>query len=104
MKRYLSLIPALLAFTLLLAAFPSASQLAAAPKQQATMAATEGASTFDPAVCFRADVKSDKEVSMTAKKPPFKIGISNSFIGNAWRTQMIQMATAYGNSADGKAL
>src|SRR5689334_1251590 len=105
MKRYLTLLPVLLVVTLLAAAFPTSSQLVAAPAKQETPAATEAAAAgFDPAVCFRADKASDKEISMDAKKPPFKIGVSNSFIGNSWRTQMIQMATAYGQSTDGKAL
>ncbi len=104
MKRHHLFVLIIVAFTLSIAVLPVSRHLSAAPRQQATMAATQSGSGFDPAVCFRAAKTSDKEVSMTAKKPPFKIGISNSFIGNAWRTQMIQMATAYGNSASGKAL
>ncbi|MEP7288337.1 MAG: sugar ABC transporter substrate-binding protein [Chloroflexota bacterium] len=104
MKRYIALVPILLIVTLLVSALPSSSQLVAAPAKQATAASTAAAPGFDPAVCFRADKSSDKEISMGAKKAPFKIGISNSFIGNSWRTQMIQMATAYGQSPDGKAL
>jgi len=108
MKRHYLFVLVLLTLAMVAAALPGAHQLSAAPDQQATMAATmagtEAAVGFDPAVCFRAASNSDKEISMEAKKPPFKIGISNSFIGNAWRTQMIQMATAFGNSPDGKAL
>jgi len=108
MKRHYLFVLVLLTFAMIGAAFPGSRQLSASPAQQATMAATmaatEAAGGFDPAVCFRAATNSDKEISMDAKKPPFKIGISNSFIGNSWRTQMIQMATAYGNSEDGKAL
>jgi len=84
---------------------PASTRLTASQATPAaTEAGTEAATGFDPAVCFRAATNSDKDISMDAKKPPFKIGISNSFIGNSWRTQMIQMATAYGNSPDGKAL
>jgi len=104
MKRYSVFVLALLAVVLVGAMLPGSRQLSAAPKQQATMAATKAAAGFDPAVCFRAAATSDKEISVPAKKAPFKIGISNSFIGNAWRTQMIQMATAYGNSTEGKSL
>jgi len=104
MKRHGLFISGLLILALVGVVIPASGQLSAAPNPQATMAATQAAAGFDPAVCFRAATNSDKQVSMTAKKPPFKIGISNSFIGNAWRTQMIQMATAYGNSPDGKAL
>ncbi|MCC7449544.1 MAG: ABC transporter substrate-binding protein [Anaerolineae bacterium] len=70
----------------------------------ATMAGTETAGGFDPAVCFRAAPSNDKEVSYPAKTGPFKIGISNSFIGNAWRTQMIQMAKAYAETPEIKAM
>jgi ribose transport system substrate-binding protein len=104
MKRHYFLVLILLAFVVTMAAMPGTGQLNAAPGLQATAAATEAGGGFDPEVCFRAAANSDKEISMEAKKPPFKIGISNSFIGNSWRTQMIQMATAYGNSPDGKAL
>lgn len=104
MKRHALVIPVLLVAMLIMSALPGSLRLTAAPNGQATMAATTAATGFDPAVCFRAATNSDKEISMTAKKPPFKIAISNSFIGNSWRTQMIQMATAYGNSPDGKAL
>lgn len=104
MKHHFLFVLGLLVVVMVAAAIPGTQTLNAAPNQQATMAATEAVSGFDPAVCFRAASNSDKEISMEAKKPPFKIGISNSFIGNAWRTQMIQMATAYGNSDEGKAL
>src|SRR3954454_24655781 len=104
MKRHFFLILILLALVVTAGALPGTHQINAASALQATMAATASGGGFDPDVCFRADKASDKEISMTAKKPPFKIGISNSFIGNSWRTQMIQMATAYGNSPDGKAL
>jgi len=32
--------------------------------------------------------------------PPYNIALSNSYIGNVWRTQMIKMAKAYAESAD----
>src|SRR5690606_16752478 len=34
-------------------------------------------------------------VSWEAKQPPFKIALSNSYIGNTWRTEMVQIAKAY---------
>ncbi|MFN8449192.1 MAG: sugar ABC transporter substrate-binding protein [Anaerolineae bacterium] len=55
----------------------------------------DAASEYDPDACFVAAPNNDTMVSMEAKEPPYLIGISNSFIGNAWRTQMIQMAQAF---------
>jgi ribose transport system substrate-binding protein len=50
---------------------------------------------YDPEVCFAAAESNDGMVQYDAKEGPFVIGISNSFIGNAWRTQMLQMAQAF---------
>lgn len=57
--------------------------------------ATPEMSQYDPTACFRAAPNNDGMVSYPAKEGPYTIGISNSFIGNAWRTQMIQMAEAW---------
>lgn len=51
--------------------------------------------TYDPEACFRPAAEDTETVSFPAKEGPYTIGISNSFIGNAWRTQMIQMAEAF---------
>jgi ribose transport system substrate-binding protein len=67
--------------------------------QDATEEPTEEVMTeevaYDPAECFRAATEDTEMVSFPAKEAPYTIAISNSFIGNAWRTQMIQMAQAY---------
>src|SRR5689334_24415039 len=63
--------------------------------QDATAEATAEAVKYDPAACFAAAKSNDKMVKMDAKTGPFTIGISNSYIGNAWRTQMLQMAQAF---------
>jgi ribose transport system substrate-binding protein len=102
MKRHLLFVVALLVLALIVTAVPGTSQITA--RAQATAAATQAAEGFDPAICFRAASNNDKEVSFEAKKPPFKIAINNGYIGNAWRTQMIQMATAYGATPEIKAL
>ncbi len=52
-------------------------------------------SVFDPAVCYTplndaATVQYD-----AVGEGPFNIALSNSYIGNVWRTQMIQMAQAF---------
>src|SRR5258708_12157974 len=82
----------------------SSQQRVAAQTVQATMEGTSISTGYDPDVCFRAAANNDKTVSYPAKTGPFKLGISNSFLGNSWRTQMIQMATAFGNSPEGKAI
>ncbi|HLA42245.1 MAG TPA: substrate-binding domain-containing protein, partial [Aggregatilineales bacterium] len=55
----------------------------------------DGTSEYDPEACFRPTSEDTETVSFDAQEGPFVIGISNSFIGNAWRTQMIQMAQAF---------
>ncbi len=52
-------------------------------------------SGYDPAACFQPAVNNDRTVKFSPKPPPYKIAVSNSYIGNAWRTQMIQIAKAY---------
>jgi ribose transport system substrate-binding protein len=73
--------------------FPSLAQ-DATPEADMTEEAAEEVQ-YDPEACFRAATEDTEMVSFEAKEGPFTIGISNSFIGNAWRTQMIQMAQAF---------
>lgn len=56
---------------------------------------TPAASEYDPAECFVAAPSNDRMIQREPKEGPYVIGISNSYIGNAWRTQMIQMAQAF---------
>jgi len=63
--------------------------------QEATPEATEEAVVYDPTVCFAAAENNDTMVSFEPREGPYTIGLSNSFIGNAWRTQMIQMFEAW---------
>lgn len=60
-----------------------------------TYAQDSGDSAFDPEACFRPATEDTATVQFPAVDGPYTIGISNSFIGNAWRTQMIQMAEAF---------
>lgn len=55
---------------------------------------------YDPDTCFAAAEDNDMMVQFDAKDGPYVIGVSNSFIGNAWRTQMIQMAQAFAETED----
>lgn len=61
--------------------------------QDATPEVAEEA--YDPTACFRPAAEDTPTVSYPAVEGPYTIAISNGFIGNAWRTQMIQMATAF---------
>lgn len=56
--------------------------------------ATPVASVFDPAFCFT-PLGDAATVQYDAQEGPFNIALSNSYIGNVWRTQMIQMAQAF---------
>ncbi|HXV44133.1 MAG TPA: sugar ABC transporter substrate-binding protein [Anaerolineae bacterium] len=119
MKSFVALFMLLIVVSLTVAACGGAgapsepAQQAAAPTE-ASAAQTEPAQTeaesepaaqpaeavanpegYDPAVCFAAAPNNDKTVKFDAKPGPYKIAVSNSFIGNDWRTQMIQMAKAY---------
>jgi ribose transport system substrate-binding protein len=55
---------------------------------------------YDPEACFAAAPTNDGMVQLDAKEGPYLIGISNSYIGNAWRTQMLQMAYAFAQTED----
>jgi len=50
---------------------------------------------YDVGKCFAAAPANDGTVQYEAKEGPYNIAVSNSFIGNDWRTQMIQMGRAY---------
>jgi ribose transport system substrate-binding protein len=86
MKRFFAFL--LLGLMTVLFVLPAAAQ-------DATAEATPEAVKYDPAACFVAAASNDKMVKLEAKTGPFTIGISNSYIGNAWRTQMLQMAQAF---------
>jgi ribose transport system substrate-binding protein len=65
-------------------------------------AAAGGASSssFDAAACYRSASADTKKVKFDAKTGPYVIALSNSYIGNVWRTQMIKMAKAYAELPD----
>jgi ribose transport system substrate-binding protein len=64
------------------------------------LAQDDGESEYDPEACFAPAANNDGTVQMDASEGPFTIGVSNSYIGNAWRTQMIQMAQAFSETED----
>ncbi len=79
-------------------AVPAKPAATSAPVATAAPAASNP--SFDAAKCFVAAPSNDKTVKYTAKKGPYKIAVSNSFIGNAWRNQMIQTANAFVKSPE----
>jgi ribose transport system substrate-binding protein len=63
---------------------------------QSTPAAdTPSAAVFDPAVCYTPLGDAETVQYDAVGEGPFTIALSNSYIGNVWRTQMIQMAQAF---------
>ena len=62
--------------------------------------ATPDASVFDPAVCYTPLGDSEMVQYEAVGEGPFNIALSNSYIGNVWRTQMIQMAQAFVQKPD----
>lgn len=101
MKKTFAITLFALALLSLIAMPSSANRNSMAATEVATKSAAGG---FDAAACFRPAKNNDKTVTYKAKTGPYKIGISNSFIGNAWRTQMIQMAKAYADTPEVKAM
>jgi ribose transport system substrate-binding protein len=57
--------------------------------------ATPAPSVFDPAFCYTPLDGAESVQYEAVGEGPFNIGLSNSYIGNVWRTQMIQMAQAF---------
>jgi len=60
------------------------------------------ASNFDPAQCYRPFAGTAEKAKFNAKSGPYVIALSNSYIGNVWRTQMIKMAKAFAELPDVK--
>src|SRR3954452_7083144 len=62
--------------------------------------ASPTASAFDAAACYQPFGDAKTVQYEKVGDPPYKIALSNSYIGNVWRTQMIKMAKAYSETAD----
>ena len=56
---------------------------------------TPAAGGFDAAACFQPFAGAEPVQYEKVGDPPYNIALSNSYIGNVWRTQMIKMAKAY---------
>jgi len=62
--------------------------------------ASPAASEFDAAACYQPFPDAVTVQYEKLADPPYNIALSNSYIGNVWRTQMIKMAKAYAESPD----
>jgi ribose transport system substrate-binding protein len=62
--------------------------------------AATSSSAFDPAACYRPTSADTATVKFDLKPGPYVIALSNSYIGNVWRTQMIKMAKAFVEQPD----
>ena len=62
--------------------------------------ASPAASEFDPEACYQPFAGAEPVQYEKLADPPYNIALSNSYIGNVWRTQMIKMAKAYAESPD----
>jgi ribose transport system substrate-binding protein len=61
---------------------------------------TPAASGFDAEACYQPFAGAETVQYEKLADPPYNIALSNSYIGNVWRTQMIKMAKAYSETAD----
>jgi ribose transport system substrate-binding protein len=75
---------------------------APAPSTGSTGGAPAASSSFDPAQCYRPFGGTTEKAKFTAKPAPYVLALSNSYIGNVWRTQMIKMAKAFAELPDVK--
>ncbi|MGH2616910.1 MAG: substrate-binding domain-containing protein [Thermomicrobiales bacterium] len=57
-------------------------------------------SGFDAAACYQPFAGAEPVQYEKLADPPYNIALSNSYIGNVWRTQMIKMAKAYSETED----
>jgi ribose transport system substrate-binding protein len=62
--------------------------------------ASPTASEFDAAACYQPFGDAEPVQYEKLADPPYNIALSNSYIGNVWRTQMIKMAKAYAETED----
>jgi len=67
---------------------------------QIARAQDSSSSSFDPEACYQAFPDAVTVQYERMGDPPYKIAVSNSYIGNVWRTQMIKLAYAYSKSPD----
>ena len=54
--------------------------------------------------CYRPESSGTQMFSWPKKSPPYNIALSNSYIGNSWRSQMVKIAQIYSQREDVKPL
>jgi len=83
-------------------ASPTTASTATAAGGAATAAAspTAGAVAFNPSACYKPWPGTSEMFTWKKKNGPYRIALSNSYIGNVWRTEMIKIAKAYVNLPD----
>jgi ribose transport system substrate-binding protein len=82
----------------------AAGGLSAACLPAALTYPAQAASAFNPTACFAPWDPATQMFTWKAKKPPYRIAIANSLIGNDWRTEMVKLARAYAARPDVKPL
>lgn len=65
--------------------------------------AQDNGQDFDRAKCYQTG-EGSKPTKFDAQEGPYSLALSNSYIGNVWRTQMINMANVFVERADIKPL
>ena len=78
----------------LLAAAPSLAETARKGPSVTPEDATPAAG-FDPATCYQSFEGATPIKYEKLAEPPYSLALSNSYIGNVWRTQMINMANVF---------
>ena len=59
---------------------------------------------FNPKNCYIPANSATNMVSWAKKAPPYTIAVSNSYIGNSWRTEMMKIAKAFASKPEIKPL
>ncbi len=104
-KPFAKLIGTLIVLSLLLTTFGVVWAQTPAPAETPAAPAGGMLANFDAAKCYAPKASDTPKIKAPAtKQPPYRIGLSNSYIGNDWRTEMIQMARAYVNLPEIKPL
>jgi ribose transport system substrate-binding protein len=97
------LISTLMVLSLLIGTFAFAS--AQTPTAGGQKAQWDAFKNFDASKCYIPKASDTPKIKAPAiKAPPYRIAISNSYIGNDWRTEMIQSVKAYAERPEVKPL
>lgn len=70
----------------------------------ALLQSASAAAQLDPKTCFVPWSANTQTFTWKHKKPPYRVALANSFVGNDWRTEMIKVARAYAQLPEVKPL